>query len=290
VAEVANVQIIAQPITDLGRPDIEVSIDGYIVFIEVKVEAEINENQLKRYRKVLKGYEDKQTKLIVLSKYPISSDLEIEPDFAVRWFQVADWLEKELRSDKIQPLSRFFIEQFIEFLAKQNMVIKRVKSTISESLKSYQKKVPDYAKALGNMRSTKRLEEIQELRPVYDLMILMGDALTVLESKVKFRFLSGQHNGGWMGFGLNRMDYFFALYYSNPEALAFRSYLLKIDETKFDGKLGKIWFEVKRWRWMNELNLVADGFDFFVETKESQMKILKDFLKQSYNYVQKIKA
>ena len=86
------------------------------------------------------------------------------------------------------------------------------------------------------------------------------------------------------------MDYFFALYYSNPEALAFRSYLLKIDETKFDGKLGKIWFEVKRWRWMNELNLVADGFDFFAETKESQMKILKDFLKQSYNYVQKIKA
>jgi hypothetical protein len=274
----------------LGRPDIEISIGGYIVFIEVKVEAEINENQLKRYRKFLKGCEDKETKLIVLSKYPISSDLEIRPDLAVRWFQVADWLEKELRSDKIQPLSRFFIEQFIEFLAKQNMIIKKVKSPISESLKSYQKKVPDYAKALGNMRSTKRLEEIQELRPVYDLMILMGDALTVLESKVKFRFLSGQHNGGWMGFGLNRMDYFFALYYSNPEALAFRSYLLKIDETKFDGKLGKIWFEVKRWRWMNELNLVADGFDFFAETKESQMKILKDFLKQSYNYVQKIKA
>ena len=177
-----------------------------------------------------------------------------------------------------------------EFLAKQNMIIKKVKSPISESLKSYQKKFPDYAKALGNMRSTKRLEEIQELRPAYNLMVLMGDALTVLESKVKFRFLSGQHNGGWMGFGLNRMDYFFALYYSNPEALAFRSYLLKIDETKFDGKLGKIWFEVKRWRWMNELNLVADGFDFFAETKGTQLKILKNFLTLSYNYIQKIKA
>ena len=133
VAEVANVQIIAQPITDLGRPDIVISIGGYIVFIEVKVEAEIHENQLKRYRKVLQGCADKKTKLIVLSKYPITSDLEIKPDFAIRWFQVADWLEKELRSDKIKPLSRFFIEQFIEFLAKQNMVIKRVKSTISES-------------------------------------------------------------------------------------------------------------------------------------------------------------
>jgi hypothetical protein len=156
VAEVINVQIIVQPITDLGRPDMEISIGSYIVFIEVKVEAEINEHQLKRYKNALKKYKDKKTKLIVLSKYPASSDLKIKPDLAVRWFQVADWLEKELRSDKIKPLSRFFIEQFIG--------------------------------------------------------------------------------------------------------------------------------------WMNELNLVSDGFDFFAETKESQMKILKDFLKQSYNYVQKIKA
>ena len=70
LADVTNVQIIAQPITDLGRPDIEISIGNYLVYIEVKVESEINENQLKRYRKVLKGFEDKQTKLIVLSKYP----------------------------------------------------------------------------------------------------------------------------------------------------------------------------------------------------------------------------
>jgi hypothetical protein len=290
VREVANVQIIAQPITDSGRPDIEISVGNYLVYIEVKVESEINENQLKRYRKVLKGCEDKQTKLIVLSKYPISSDLEIKPDLAVRWYQVADWLERELRSDRIEPLTRFFIEQLIEFLAKQNMVIKRVKSKISESLKSYQKKVPNYPKVLGNMRSMKRLEEIQELRPVYDLMILMKDALTVLENKVKFRFLSGQHKGGWMGFGFNRMDYFLSIYYENPEIVVFDTYSFKIDQSKFDGKLGKTWQEGKRLRWMNELNLVSDGFDFFAETKESQMRTLKNFIRQSYNYVQKIKA
>jgi hypothetical protein len=55
-------------------------------------------------------------------------------------------------------------------------------------------------------------------------------------------------------------------------------------------KTGKIWFEGRRLRCMNELNLVSDEFDFFSETKESQIRILKDFLKQSYNYVQKIKA
>jgi hypothetical protein len=196
----------------------------------------------------------------------------------------------ELRSDSIKPLTRFLIEQLIEFLAKQNMVIKRVKSKISESLKSYQEKVPDYPKVLGNMRSMKRLEEIQDLRPVYDLMILMKNALTVLENKVKFRFLSGQHKGGWMGFGFNRMDYFFEIYYENPEIMVFNTYSCKIDQTKFDGRLGKIWQEGKRLRWMNELNLVSDGFNFFAETKESQMKTLKNFIKQSYNYIQKIKA
>jgi hypothetical protein len=287
--EIAKVQIITQAITDSGRPDIKISIGNYLVYIEVKVESEINENQLKRYRKVLKGYQDKQTKLIVLSKYPISSALEIKPDLAVRWYQIADWLEMELRSDSIKPLTRFFIEQFIEFLSKQNMVIKKVKSKISESLKSYQKKVAEYAKALGNMRSMKRLEEIQELRPVYDLMLLMRDALTVLENRVKSRFLSGQHKGGWMGFGLDSLDYFLSIYYENPDIVVFDTYNFRINQLKFDGKLGKTWQEGKHLRWMNELNLVSDEFDFFSVTKESQMRILRDFIKQSYNYVQKIR-
>jgi hypothetical protein len=289
VPEVANVQIITQAITDLGRPDIEISVDNYLVYIEVKVESEINENQLKRYSNVLKGFKDKEAKLIVLSKYPISSDLKIKPDLAVRWYQVADWLEKELLSDKIEPLSKFFIEQFIDFLAKQNMRFKKVKSPISDSLNSYQKKVGDIAKALGNMRSMKRLEEIQELSPVCDLMVFMKDALTALEGKVKFRFLSGQHKGGWIGFSLNRMDYFLSIYYENPEIVVFDTFSFKIDQLKFDGKLGKIWQEGKRLRWMNELNLVSDEIKFLSQAKESQISILKDFIKQSYNYVQKIR-
>jgi hypothetical protein len=196
VRETSNVRIITQPITDSGKPDIEISVGRFVFFIEVKVESETNENQLKRYKNALKGFKDKETKLIFLSKYPISSDLKFKPDLAVRWYQVGDWLERELRSDSIKPLSRFFIEQFHGFLGKQNMIVKKVSSPISESLKSYQKNVGDLAKALGNMRSMKRLEEIQELRPVRELMILMGDALDAFKGKVTYRFLSGQHKGG----------------------------------------------------------------------------------------------
>jgi hypothetical protein len=64
---------------------------------------------------------------------------------------------------------------------------------------------------------------------------------------------------------------------------------LKIDQSKFDGKLGKIWLESKRLRWMNELNLVSGDFDIFGETRESLLRILKDFIKQSYKYVKKIR-
>jgi hypothetical protein len=290
VPDIANVKIITQPITKSGKPDIEISVDNYLIYIEVKVESEIDANQLKRYRNVLKGSKGKKTKLIVLSKYPLSSDLNVKPDLAVRWFQVGDWLVKEVRSENIKPLSKFFIQQFHGFLDKQNMVLKKVSSPISDSLNSYQKKVGDLAKPLGNMRSMKRLDEIQELSPVRELMGLMGDALESLKKIHTIRFLSGQHKGGWIGFSLNKMDYFFALYYENPGAIAFRTYLVKIDESKFDEKIGKIWFEEKRWRWMNELNLVSDDIDFFSQTKESQLRILKDFLKRSYSYLQKIKA
>jgi hypothetical protein len=82
----------------------------------------------------------------------------------------------------------------------------------------------------------------------------------------------------------------YGIAYANPEIVIFETVLFKIDQIKFDGRLGKIFQQGKQLRWMNELNLVSDGFDFFAETKESKMKILKDFLKQSYNYVQKIKA
>jgi len=170
------------------------------------------------------------------------------------------------------------------------MIIKKVSSPISGSLKLYQKKVGDLSKDLGNMRSMKRLNEIQELRPVRELMIMMGDALGVIKNIDTIRFLSGQHKGGWIGFSLNKMDYFFYIAYENPEIVIFDTYRFKIDQLKFDGSIGKTWSEGKRLRWMNELNLLSDEIDFFSETKESQMKILKDFLKQSYNYLQKIKV
>ena len=93
-----------------------------------------------------------------------------------------------------------------------------------------------------------------------------------------------------MGFGFNKLDYFFEIYYENPEIVVFDTYRFKIDQSKFNGELGKIWQEGKRLRWMNKLNLVSDGFNFFDDTKESQMKTLKNFIKQSYNYIQKIKA
>jgi hypothetical protein len=70
--------------------------------------------------------------------------------------------------------------------------------------------------------------------------------------------------------------------------VVFNNFDFKIDQSKFDGKIGKIWSEGKRLRWMNELKLVSDEIDFFSQTKESQMRILKDFIKQSYNYLQKI--
>ena len=88
------------------------------------------------------------------------------------------------------------------------------------------------AKSLGNMRSMKRLDDIRELDPLRDVMTLMREALTSIGNQIEFVFLSGQHKGGWMGFSLNSMDYFFAIYYTNPEAIVFNTYSYKIDESK----------------------------------------------------------
>ena len=57
---------------------------------------------------------------------------------------------------------------------------------------------------------------------------------------------------------------------------------LNIDPDKFDGELGKLWQEGKSLRWKNELNLAE--IDFFSKDKKSQVNIIEEFLKQSYNY------
>ena len=73
-----------QTTIDEGKPDIEITVDNYLVYIEVKIDSELGEDQLTRYRHALESAENKRSFLVFLSRYPLTSTNNGTPDVAVK--------------------------------------------------------------------------------------------------------------------------------------------------------------------------------------------------------------
>lgn len=288
-SKASNVNIKTQITTDEGNPDIEISTDNYLIYVEVKIESELGKNQLKRYKTALNKIKDKKTKLILLSRYPLTSDKDDKPDLAVIWYQIAEWIENEIQKNKLGQLSQYLMEQFLGFLQKQKLVMRKVQSELSKGLKEYENRVGDILVALSNLRSFKKLDDAPELQSLRKLLDLMGEAIKIVFPNVIYRSLSGQHKGGWIGYSIEKMNYGFSIGFGNPEILEFNTLLFQIDESRYDGQTGKIWREGRRIRWKIEYDLLTHDKNFFNKSTYDQMKVIQDFLKQSYAYVQSIK-
>src|SRR5947208_2628268 len=70
-----------------GRPDLEIRTPLRLVWIEVKVESELRTGQLEGYRVLLRECGIEQTRLILLTRYPVVFQAEdARPDGEVRWY------------------------------------------------------------------------------------------------------------------------------------------------------------------------------------------------------------
>ncbi len=280
-ADQANrTKIQTQTTIDEGKPDIEISVDNYLVYIEVKIDSELGEDQLTRYRQALESSQREKSHLIFLSRYPFTSKNNGRPDVAVRWYQVADWIKEAIKINQIDEVNRFLLNQFLEYLKTQHLTLSKVRSPISEGLNTYRQRVGDIASSLGRMRSFEKLDRAFNLKPLGDLLKLMKEAFEVIPATPRLE--SGKMQGGWAGFVFNRIEGAFCIYYCSPENIVYETYNLKFDPDKFDGKIGKIWMEGRRVRWKNELDLNDVGF--FLKDKKSQLESIQSFLKESYEY------
>jgi hypothetical protein len=278
--QIKQLTIRTQTVVEESRPDIELQIDEYLIYIEVKIDSELGKDQLTRYRKILNNSGAKLTQLIFLSRYPLTGEKDGKPDVAVRWYQIADWLIEELKNNNVNEISLFLMKQFCGYLKAQNMTLSKVKSAVSEGLNSYRERFGDVAQKLKRVRSFEIYDQDKDLKPLANLLRLMREAL--ISIKIKPRLESGQNKGGWAGFVFNEIDYCFFIPYAQPENIVFETVNLDINPDKFDGELGNLWQEGKKVRWKTELNLAE--INFFSKDKKSQLNIIEEFLKQSYKY------
>ena len=185
--ELVTVDVKTQVSTEEGKPDVVISTDDHLIFLEVKVDSSFGHRQLERYRNQLQKSGYLNTSLLVLTRYSFDQNIHsIIPDFCFRWHNLIDWLTNLKLNDNI---SNFFCKQFIEFLTMRGIAMGKVGWELVEGVK--------HAQALIDM--------------IYEALIAKG--ITVRSSAA----------WNWKGFYIEEKKFFIGMYYSHPNMFRFNT-------------------------------------------------------------------
>lgn len=262
--QASAVKVTTQVTTVLGRPDIEISTLDALIYVESKVESGLGDRQLERYLEELAKSEVRSKVLVLLSRYPI----QIAPSLAHavlsrRWYQVADWLLTELKSQSIHSsVSRFLVEQFVGFLEERGITME----------------------AVG-------WEMVSGVRSFRALVAMISEALSALKAPKIARDPSCWDSCGYY---LDDKKFWVGVLYDKPETLSFMTQKIHIAanavELAGSGRLQQetdSYFPSGR-KWINELSLNSEQVYFFARSRASQMLCIEQFLANSMALAQKI--
>ena len=118
--------VITQKRTPDGQPDIEITSAREMVIVEVKVDAPVPPGQISNYRAILRrsGYD--RTRLVLLTRFDSRlRPRDEKPDFAVHWYEVADWLAEADKGLK-EKTSKYLCQQFLGFMRGRGLTMDHV--------------------------------------------------------------------------------------------------------------------------------------------------------------------
>jgi hypothetical protein len=252
--DAGSIVIFPQVETGVGRPDLEISVPHRLVWIEVKVEAELRTGQLEGYRVSLGESGIEQTRLILLTRYAEDFTPGAErPDFEIRWFEVASWLEDEWAAvEAAGEVASFLSRQFLDFLRIKGMTLTQV-----------EKYMPEGVRALGNL---------------LNMMFEAAAACKVAAKKTLGRAGPGRD---YIGFKLDG-KYWVGIEFVEPGKLWFRTWC-RIDREAAArlevGQLGEESWVPGRTCWERAVELDAEDVHFYSRNKVGQFQWLESFLR-----------
>jgi hypothetical protein len=258
--DAGSIEIQTQVEEATGKPDLEFSTPYRLVWIEVKAESELRTGQLEGYRVLLKARKTSQKRLGLLTRYPQTYSVEdARPDFEIRWYELADWIEDELTAlDNAGEVAGYLGRQFLEFLRTRGMTLTQVGKYMPEGLR-----------ALAN------------------LMNMLFEAAAACKVSAK-----QVANRDFMGVNLDDTKYVIGIDFSEPEKLWFGT-RCRIDPeaaAKLGGELTKENFIPGRCRWNNKVQLDSEEIHFFSRSKVSQMQWLEEFLQDCLSKARSIET
>jgi len=259
------IEIRTQVTVAKGRPDIEICSIDHLVYVEAKVESGLGDRQLERYLEELDACKSPEAStLVVLSRYPVEIHSDISKRVvARRWYQVAHWLIEALeRGDIKDCVSKFLVEQMIDFFKARNITMEKVG--------------PDMLTGVRAFRS---------------LTAMLSEAIFAKRMTVKDSF--GRE---WAGYYFNKkeQDFFLGVYYEQLNILVFETHnfpvIPDISTVLNTGKIVRANHIRNKHQWKNELALDSEEFNFFEQTRECQMQCIEKFLSDSLEAVKTVQA
>ena len=267
-----DVSVKTQVSTAGGRLDIEIASPDTLLYVEVKVdwdvEADELSKQLAKYRRVLESRgRDRHRILSLLTRLPAPElPQSASPDSATRWLCVAETLNdgatRHLHNDEI---GKFLVEQFTSFLASRNIAMNHVGEGIPDGLRA--------------MRS---------------LLLMLGEALRACDVEPKTSFAwdyvgyNCEHHGVgkcyWVGFEYEWPSH---LWFCKERIRLKRKHLAGLDvggEVEDDpdarGCLS----------WSNGFDVSPANTAFFQASAAEQLDQVRCFLKDSVEKARRIEA
>lgn len=268
LCDCSKLQIKTQWVYSGGIPDILITGPNHFVIIEVKVEAELGDMQLEKYKERLNSQNETYKCLTLLSRYPVDLGENENNIVRVRWHGVGRLLEQNL-SKETEPISAMLIRQFLEFLKERGMAMEKVS-----------------------------WELVRGVQALMNLMGLVEDAMVSCSDIAKRQKLSGTtHNG--FSFLINGTACWSGVYLSKPQFLVFEAYNVSKAAAK-SASVGRILskadpdfghFEKQSkdpFKWVNRIDLESEEVHFFALSIENQQKRLEEFVETSASAVKKM--
>lgn len=261
----STIEIQTQVEAGYGRPDLEIGTPERLVWIEVKVESELRRGQLEGYRILLRDCGIEQTQLVLLTRYPeVFQGEETRPDFEVRWFEFADWLESEMAAiESAGEVGAFLAQQFLDFLKERKMNLAQV---------GWQ--MPEGFRALANL---------------FDMLFEAAAAC-----KVSARKAVGWEPTWNIGINLDGRKYWLGVTSVEPDTLWFGTYRCRIDPEAAarlgTGEVSEDNSVPGSYRWWRGVELNSESVHFFSRSKVGQMRWLMGFLGECLDMARSIET
>jgi hypothetical protein len=260
--DAGKVELRTQVITKEGRPDIVIRWTQHLVVVEVKVGSDLHQGQLPDYQLFLRNSGLAKTGFVLLTRYPPTvSKRDKESIHLIRWHEVANGIDKELRGEGIvDPVTRYLCEQFVEFLGARGMNLTQVGKYLPEGLR-----------ALGSL-----LNMLKEAAAACKVSAAMTGAVGL----------------EYIGLSIESPRYWIGVYYASPEKLWFGSKTRIGPEAA--SKLGVCEpgqeNGIEDGYYWQSAELDSEPIHFFARTKVGQIEWLEKFLRECLTMARSIET